>query len=114
VAYKDIEDSRAAIRRHYYANRQYYIEKAAKRKKDIRELINLIKEVIPCLDCGKNYPYYVMDFDHVGKKTATINDLIENCSIEKLEEEIANCELVCANCHRTRTYKRITGLSSIL
>src|SRR5437870_2227031 len=104
MAYKNIEDSRAALRRHYYANRKYYVEKAARRKKDIKELVILIKELLPCLDCSERYPYYVMDFDHVGKKTDTINNLIERCSVVKLEEEIANCELVCSNCHRIRTY----------
>ncbi|MEX0881550.1 MAG: hypothetical protein WDZ34_01600 [Candidatus Saccharimonadales bacterium] len=114
MAYKDVERSREAIRRHYYANRQYYIEKAARRKKDIRDLVNLVKEIFPCTDCNKRYPYYVMDFDHVGQKTNTINKLIEICSIERLEQELANCEVVCANCHRARTYKRISQSSSIL
>jgi len=107
MAYKNIEDSRAAIRRHYYANRQYYVDKAMRRKRDIKELVKIIKEVIPCLDCGNRYPYYVMDFDHVSEKKGTINDFIENCSIKRLEEEIANCELVCSNCHRHRTYQRM-------
>jgi 5-methylcytosine-specific restriction endonuclease McrA len=114
VAYRDIEQSRAAIRRHYYSNRQYYIDKAKRRKRGIRELVMLIKEIIPCADCGQNYPYYVMDFDHINNKTTNINALVERCSIEKLEEEMANCELVCSNCHRVRTYNRITQTSSIL
>jgi len=114
MAYRDVEKSREAIRRHYYANRQYYIDKAARRKKDIRELIILIKRVLPCMDCKKRYPYFIMDFDHVGKKTMTINRLVEFCSVKKLEEEIAGCELVCANCHRIRTYNRITKTSPIL
>ena len=114
MAYKNIEDSRAAIRRHYYANKQYYVEKASRRKKDIRELVILIKKLICCQDCGINYPYYVMDFDHIGVKRNTINSLIERCSVKNLEEEMSNCELVCANCHRFRTYKRMTAASSIL
>jgi 5-methylcytosine-specific restriction endonuclease McrA len=114
MAYKDIERGRAAIRRHYYSNRQYYIDKAKRRKRDIRELVMLIKQVVPCRDCDKHYPYYVMDFDHVNKKAATINVLIEKCNIGRLEEEMANCELVCSNCHRIRTYERITQSSSIL
>lgn len=111
MAYKNIENSRAAIRRHYYANRKYYIEKAARRKKDIRELIILIKELICCKDCDKNYPYYVMDFDHVGIITMTINRLVEFSSVRKLEEEISRCEMVCANCHRARTHNRIEASS---
>jgi hypothetical protein len=107
VPWKDIEKQREAIRRHYYANRQSYIEKARKRKKDVRKWVNGIKEASACVDCNINYPYYVMDFDHIGEKKAVINKLIDRCSIKGLKEEIAKCELVCANCHRIRTHKRL-------
>jgi len=60
----------------------------------------------PCVDCGKYYHYYAMDFDHVrGKKFAQISDMW-GCSIEKIKEEITKCDLVCATCHRLRTWKR--------
>jgi|SRR3989344_3040148 len=114
MPWKDIRKQRAAIRRHYYANRQAYIDKAAKRKREVRKWVNDIKESAPCLDCKKSYPYYVMDFDHIGKKEVSINRLMEDCSYKKLEIEIAKCEIVCSNCHRERTYKRIVQGSSIL
>lgn len=108
MPWKDKEKQRAAIRQHYYANRQSYIDKAMKRKKEIRQWLNSIKEASPCTDCKVSYPYYVMDFDHIGKKSSTINQLIENCSLQRLKDEIAQCELVCANCHRARTHERIS------
>jgi hypothetical protein len=46
MAWKDKEKQREAIRRHYYANRQMYIDKAIRRKKEIRKWINSIKELI--------------------------------------------------------------------
>jgi hypothetical protein len=106
MPWKDIEKQRAAIRRHYYANKQSYVDKAIKRKKEIRKWVNSVKESAACLDCKVNYPYYVMDFDHIGEKKAVINKLIDNCSIKGLKEEIAKCEVVCANCHRIRTHNR--------
>jgi hypothetical protein len=62
----------------------------------------------PCADCHKPYPYYVMDFDHVGEgKVADINALMRNgASLGCIMAEIAKCDVVCANCHRERTHAR--------
>lgn len=66
----------------------------------------------PCLDCGIQYPFYVMDFDHTrGEKKFDIGRAIVNpVSKKRLEEELAKCDLLCANCHRTRTYKRANNI----
>jgi len=60
----------------------------------------------PCSDCGRLYPPECMDFDHVGAKYRTISALLHS-SKEKMLVEIAQCELVCANCHRVRTSTRL-------
>jgi hypothetical protein len=60
----------------------------------------------PCVDCGESDPV-VLDFDH-------LRDKVENISLMVLKkrpwrvilEEIAKCEVVCANCHRRRTAAR--------
>lgn len=68
-----------------------------------REIIRALKD-FPCVDCGIKYPYYVMDFDHKrGKKLAHLSSLAGN-SLERILDEITKCDLVCANCHRIRTY----------
>ena len=110
MPWKDIEKQRAAIRRHYYANRQVYIKKAKKRKKDIRSWLNNLKESEPCKDRGTYYPYYVMDYDHLRDKEADINKLLSICSMARILTEIAKCELVCSNCHRQRTFSRQNGV----
>lgn len=60
------------------------------------------------MDCGIKYPHYVMDFDHRDRKLklASINRMINfhSYSKDKILEEIEKCDLVCANCHRIRTY----------
>lgn len=63
----------------------------------------------PCTDCGKRYPPWVMDFDHVrGPKLFDIGSARNKAgSLRRLKEEIAKCEVVCANCHRTRTHDRL-------
>lgn len=61
----------------------------------------------PCVDCGKSYPPYVMDFDHVrGQKIRDVAWFVGSGSVQALLDEIAKCDVVCANCHRERTWKR--------
>lgn len=50
-----------------------------------------------------------MDFDHKDKslKLGNIAHMaVRNWSLEKIKQEINKCEVVCANCHRIRTYRR--------
>jgi HNH endonuclease len=57
----------------------------------------------PCVACGESDPV-VLDFHHVGQKTAGVVQLAgRECAIAVLEEEIAACEVQCANCHRRQT-----------
>lgn len=60
----------------------------------------------PCLDCGGAFPPECMDFDHVrGTKSFNIGEHFYMRE-ERLLEEVAKCDLVCANCHRIRTKRR--------
>jgi hypothetical protein len=63
----------------------------------------------PCKDCGKCYPPYCMDFDHLDPDTKVADIplmLGRNASEERLLAEIEKTEVVCANCHRGREHKR--------
>jgi hypothetical protein len=74
-----------------------------------RRFVRSYKDGKPCTDCGIGFPHYILDFDHRPgcKKNANINVLVKRgASIKVLLEEIAKCELVCANCHRRRTWER--------
>jgi hypothetical protein len=56
-----------------------------------------------CVDCGET-DLVVLDFDHLNDKTQTISRLVHSeCSLERLDEELAKCEIRCACCHRRRT-----------
>lgn len=62
----------------------------------------------PCTDCKKVYPHYCNDWDHLEDKTSCVAHLMrDKAPREEVEKEIASCELVCAVCHRKRTYKRM-------
>jgi hypothetical protein len=49
-----------------------------------------------------------MEFDHVrGEKRYAVSHLVcSNLSLDYLLDEIANCDIVCSNCHRLRTFAR--------
>lgn len=114
MAYKNIEDQRAACKRHYENNKQSYLDRNKRYRKSIQSFIKQVKESSPCLDCGVKYPYYVMDFDHLENKEFDVNFLSATGRIGALKKEIEKCELVCSNCHRKRTYERkISTRSSV-
>lgn len=114
MAYKNIDDRRAASKRHYNANKAKYLERNKAYRQSIKEYIQNIKENTPCTDCGVKYEYYVMDFDHLRDKESDINFLMATGRIAAARKEIEKCELVCANCHRIRTHERsISARSSV-
>ena len=50
-----------------------------------------------------------MDFDHgQSEKIDDVARLVMGGSETKLLAEIAKCEVVCANCHRERTWSKIS------
>jgi hypothetical protein len=61
----------------------------------------------PCADCGVQYPYYVMDFDHRPDEVKLF-EMSDSYTLrmELMLAEIAKCDVVCANCHRERTHTR--------
>ena len=97
-------------RQHYQNNKELYKTRANESRKRIRDEIRAylqnLKQTTPCKDCGKIYPYYVMDFDHLRDKDFQVSQVSKGYSMDKIKKEIEKCELVCANCHRIRTYKR--------
>lgn len=62
----------------------------------------------PCADCAKTFPWHVMEFDHrqPEQKVALVTRMAGRASLARLLEEVAKCDIVCANCHRMRTLAR--------
>jgi hypothetical protein len=101
---------RAAYKReHCKANRERYIARAHRRKQAIAlERATLLVEIFlerPCVDCGEADPL-VLEFDHLGGKSFNIAKGLRTHSWQAVLDEIAKCEVVCANCHRRRTARR--------
>jgi hypothetical protein len=82
--------------------------KNRKDKEARRKYLDAAKDV-PCMDCGVKYPPFVMDFDHrdPSQKEFSVASLVTSGPLEKIVKEIEKCDVVCANCHRIRTYSPV-------
>jgi hypothetical protein len=102
---------------HYAANRRLYIEAEAKRKraravKRMRFLIEFF-ESNPCADCGEQDPL-VLEFDHLRDKRFDIGSSLPDRNWQSILAEISKCDVVCANCHRRRTARRLGSVRAVL
>jgi len=122
MPYKDPANRKAASQRHYIRNRDHILSSARvwnANNKDVRQakaksvidrnrkyILDFLKQH-PCSDCKETDPV-VLEFDHVrGKKLCNLSAMAQAAySIRRIDEEIAKCEVVCANCHRRRTASR--------
>lgn len=61
-----------------------------------------------CADCGYNKHPAALEFDHrPGEvKSFNIGEKVGTYSMARIMEEIAKCDVVCANCHAIRTAER--------
>lgn len=94
---------------HYAANRQRYIDQAMARKRRLAAeraaFLFVFFRSNPCSDCGETDPL-VLEFDHRSDKLFGIARGLRDRSWPTLLNEMAKCDVVCANCHRRRTARR--------
>jgi hypothetical protein len=79
------------------------------RRNTTKEWVNELKNR-PCVDCKRSYEPFVMDFDHrepLTKKYVISFMVSKRMPKKAILEEIEKCDLVCSNCHRIRTYRKI-------
>ena len=86
---------------------KYYARTNRSRTIKKRELWDL-KELSGCVDCKEKYPHFMLDFDHLPEfeKLGSPTQIIATYSSARALVEVAKCEVVCANCHRIRTWNR--------
>lgn len=58
-----------------------------------------------CTKCGEN-KIYLLDFHHRNptEKEGELSDFSKGYNLDKFFEELAKCDLLCANCHREFHY----------
>ena len=108
MPYKDPEKQKAAYKAWYERNKEEFLEKRRDRRGSVRKFITEYKEQNSlCTDCNISYPPHILEFDHVNGKSFTISSTdTRDKTKEEILAEIAKCEIVCANCHKHRTYMR--------
>ena len=104
-------------REHYLANRERYIEQARLQTARLQlERTRFLLDFFvthPCSDCGETDPV-VLEFDHLRDKTLNIGAALSRRNWNAILDEMAKCEVVCANCHRRRIALRRDALRTIL
>lgn len=68
----------------------------------------------PCVDCGEKDPV-VLEFDHLRDKDGCLSSLSgQGLSLKRIQEEVAKCEVRCANCHRRKTATQLGWYKNII
>lgn len=105
------EKQREYSKAHYEKNKEKLKTRAIRntdvKKKRNQGFVDEYLEKHPCVDCGEK-DIIVLEFDHVrGTKRMAICEMaMRSYSIKAIEDEIAKCEVRCANCHRRVTHNR--------
>jgi hypothetical protein len=85
-------------------------ESVKRRRHSIAARLKAIKLERGCTDCGYATHAEALDFDHLPGATKLFAvGAPGNYGWPMILAEIAKCEVVCANCHRHRTYIRAYG-----
>jgi len=112
MSYRKIQDelgcSKGTIS--YYLG-QGQKEKTAQRQRDRRGEIKILlqeyKQNSICADCKEDYPYWILQFDHLSDKEFGLSGVwAVTTDLDRIKKEIEKCEVVCANCHADRTHLR--------
>ena len=99
---------------------EYHARNRARRRErrrlkaiEFRQWYWALKESLPCTDCGKFFPHPAMTWDHLPgyEKRDDVGSLTRTSSRRVVLDEIAKCEIVCANCHALRTFERGRGVA---
>lgn len=87
----------------YAKHRDYYLQKSKRRKKEIYAWYQELKRNLKCNRCPETH-FACLEFHHtdakVEKKLSISRMARQGVCKKRILEEIAKCEVLCANCHR--------------
>lgn len=92
-------------------------ERLRRRKERVADRVTWYRELksaMACTDCSGVFHHAAMHWDHLPgtTKTCEVSELFRRgFRCRTILDEIAKCELVCANCHAVRTFNRSRGVA---
>lgn len=95
----------SSYQRYYYKNRDEEQSRTERRSERLRDWYRELKSDRECVECGESRAP-ALDFHHEdGAKERSVSKMInDGFGKRRIREEIAKCEVLCANCHRVRHY----------
>lgn len=77
-----------------------------KKLKKNKEIVDAYKLNSGCIVCGYNKSPVALDFDHrvQSEKSFDIGSRLANIGEKTLMNEISKCDVLCANCHRIKSF----------
>lgn len=108
MPYKTKEEQRAWAARYRKNNvvkiRAWRKKHQDRKHKEHRAWLAALKVALGCVDCGYKENHLALDFDHVrGVKKMNLSCMgMHNRNL--VFEELAKCDVRCANCHRIKTH----------
>lgn len=106
---------RSYDQRYYAGNRESVLRRTSMQRLELRKWY-IARKAGACADCHELYHPVCMQFDHKPGtvKVDCVSDMVKALKPKSvIEEEIAKCELVCANCHALRTWTRLQEVELI-
>ena len=88
-------------KQHYIINKQKYLDKSKATTERNVAWFKEYKSSLSCEICGESHPA-CLQFHHKDRndKVDAVCVLVRSgCAIQKLQEEIKKCQVLCANCH---------------
>ena len=89
--------------KHYKENKQYYLDKNARLQAEKVAFVEAFKLAAGCCKCGYRACAAALDLHHTqDDKSFNVSSGIRTGGVgwKRLHEELAKCEVICANCHR--------------
>lgn len=73
----------------------------------MKQWVDAFKVEKGCEMCGYNAHPAALDFDHIDRSTKAfdVSQFLGRKSDEDIKLEIAKCRVLCANCHRIKSYE---------
>ena len=102
-----VRENLSQDQRWHYKNRARNTERSLRRRAQIRAWASEIKATAGCACCPEDDPA-CLDFHHIdeaGKEEQVTTTISYGYGRDKILDEMAKCEVICANCHRKEHFE---------